>query len=148
MSVSSEAKEFEESARRQAAIRKRLEEMDAAPPAPAADAVEEWQPPRNPWQDSMGRQTRPLTRLEREAKEMAVFDRKVLAQLEEHRCLAQKEHIWNQVEEAARQKRQRKEERTGMRPLPSRNEACSLEEAQRRGLIGQGGGGSDPPLIS
>lgn len=93
-----------------------------------------------PWMRN-GKQFRPKTNSERQAEMDERLDKQALTRLAEYRELVQKDADLSLAEEKARQARQRKEERTGARSIhlsQKTEEFISLEEAQRRGYIGNG----------
>ena len=145
MSVRSELRELEESAARQARIRKKLEEMDAAATPQEVSSAEATQPtlehlpPRKPWENAQGHQIRPLTRRERENEELEQFMVKAVA---EHNAYRADNHAVQRGLEVAKKEletKRRKEERTGRRAWPKGpNEASSFKDAARCGHIGGG----------
>jgi hypothetical protein len=145
MSVRSELRELEESAARQARIRKKLEEMDAAAAPPEVSPAEATQPslehlpPRKPWENAQGHQFRPLTRRERENEDLEQFMAKAVAEHNAYRADCHEAQRGLEVAKKELEARRRKEERTGRRPWSKEpNQACSLEEAARCGHIGGG----------
>ena len=172
MSIQSDALEMQRQRQREAALRQRLDQLEAAkekstengnaqcsptepveqqePLVPCPVPVSSSTPVRvigerqeKPWIRN-GKQYRPMTRKEASEEDADRIGRQAVAQYNRYCGLVQADLDEGEAEKRAVEARARKEQRTGLIHFKTnrRDERCSLVEAARRGLIG-GGSGSD-----
>ena len=166
MSIASDAEDMKRTRAREAAIRQRLDQLEAAkenstehsttePCTPTEPVEQEPLVPcpvpvrvmgerqEKPWIRN-GKQYRPMTRKEASEEDADRIGRQAVAQYNRYCGLVQADLDEGEAEKRAVEARARKEQRTGLIHFKTnrRDERCSLVEAARRGLIG-GGSGSD-----